>query len=204
MPVELLHFDRTDAASLARYASVPMSLDVHSILEVRDTPGGGFALEELPVDEPWLKDYREDEDEPESLSRFTCAHNAVFCLAIDDGHPVGAAKALRYCEDAEYFGMINGRTDVAVLADIRVAPSHKGQGIGQSLFDSVATWARSEGIAMHVGLNFLCVADDGAGAVVSDVVSMKKFKDKTHPAIPNFLEKIFASCEFLLVIPFIL
>jgi GNAT superfamily N-acetyltransferase len=81
------------------------------------------------------------------VARFKCVYSAVFYLATEDGQRIGAAKGLRYSDHAEYVDMLNGRTDIAVLADIRVALSHKGHGIGRSLFDSVATWARSEACA---------------------------------------------------------
>jgi GNAT superfamily N-acetyltransferase len=42
--------------------------------------------------------------------------------------------------------MTNGRDDVAVLHDMRVAPSHQRRGIGKRLFETVSEWARNEGM----------------------------------------------------------
>lgn len=126
-----------------------MSLTVKSVLEVEDVPGGdGFALREVPVETPWLKDYRagEDGDEIEVMQRFVCAHNSAFFVATDNGNPVGGSAGIRSCADAELFCMTNGRDDVAVLNDLRVAPSHQSRGVGSRLFDAVADWARKDGM----------------------------------------------------------
>jgi ribosomal protein S18 acetylase RimI-like enzyme len=37
--------------------------------------------------------------------------------------------------------MLEGRTDLAVLWDLRVAPEHRGRGVGTALFDAVKLWA---------------------------------------------------------------
>jgi len=41
--------------------------------------------------------------------------------------------------------MLEGRDDLAVLWDIRVAPEFRGSGIGKSLFAASEAWARSRG-----------------------------------------------------------
>jgi len=41
--------------------------------------------------------------------------------------------------------MLEGRTDLAVLWDIRVSPDRRGKGIGTQLFRRAADWARERG-----------------------------------------------------------
>ena len=41
--------------------------------------------------------------------------------------------------------MLEGRDDLAVLWDIRVAPPFRRTGVGRHLFDAVETWARPQG-----------------------------------------------------------
>jgi len=39
--------------------------------------------------------------------------------------------------------MLEGRRDLSVLSDIRVAPNARGNGIGSALFEKVEAWARA-------------------------------------------------------------
>lgn len=41
--------------------------------------------------------------------------------------------------------MLEGRRDLAVLWDIRVAPEARGQGVGAALFRAAEEWARARG-----------------------------------------------------------
>jgi GNAT superfamily N-acetyltransferase len=41
--------------------------------------------------------------------------------------------------------MLEGRRDLAVLWDIRVAPEARGQGVGAALFGAAAAWAAARG-----------------------------------------------------------
>ena len=43
--------------------------------------------------------------------------------------------------------MLDGREDLCVLWDIRVADSHKRMGVGQKLFDAGVEWAKGEGFS---------------------------------------------------------
>lgn len=41
--------------------------------------------------------------------------------------------------------MLEGRTDLAVLWDIRVVPAARGQGVGSALFRAAESWAAANG-----------------------------------------------------------
>jgi GNAT superfamily N-acetyltransferase len=41
--------------------------------------------------------------------------------------------------------MLEGRRDLSVLWDIRVAPDARGKGIGSALFERVEAWAQAQG-----------------------------------------------------------
>ncbi len=147
MPVEIRRFDPSDQDLLWRYADVPQSFEVRSIFRVSNAGSQNslsISLNEVEVEEPWIKDYRADEDEVLSMQRFVCAHNSAFFVALDDGAAVGGAAGIRHCLDAEFFCMTNGRPDVAVLNDIRITQSHQGLGIGRQLVDAVVDWCRNE------------------------------------------------------------
>lgn len=150
--VEIVRIDPSDAAVIESYASVPMQLMVESVLEVSDTDGDwpGFSISERQVEKPWLKDYASDPDgDPiHFLRQFVCAHNAAHFIAMSGDEVVGAAAGIRHCRDAPYFCMTDGRDDIAVLADIRVTEDSQRAGVGAALFNSVAGWARSDGMKM--------------------------------------------------------
>ncbi len=140
-------------ARLAEYASIPMTLEVRSILAVEDVEKGlgGLRLREEKVEKPYVKDYDSYEDlysneaegcGPESWAvQFDISNWGLF-IAFDGESPVGAAAV---AWNTAGVNMLEGRTDIAVLWDIRVHPRSKGQGVGAALFDHAVRWARTRG-----------------------------------------------------------
>jgi GNAT superfamily N-acetyltransferase len=129
---------------LPRYAEIPIAFRVESVFRVDAVDGGlgGFRLVEEAV-EPYMKDYDALADERPThwLRRFDVS-NWGFFLALDEERTVGGATVA--C-DTPGVDMLGGRTDLAVLWDLRVAPERRGQGIGSRLFGHVAEWARKRG-----------------------------------------------------------
>ena len=130
---------------LERYGRIPIAFRVESVLRVVPVDGGlgGLRLVEEAVDEPYTKDYDAFEEESVELwpSRFDVS-NWAFFMALDGDRPVGgAAVAFR----SPGLNMLEGRTDMAVLWDIRVHPERRCEGIGTALFRHVADWARDRG-----------------------------------------------------------
>ncbi len=149
MAIEIVAVASTDRGAFARYAAVPMRLEVRTVLAVTEAAAGRFTLEEQAVAQPWVKDYAGRGDEILRLLDFVCphdAHNTAFFLASDGGRAVGGAMGIRHCPDAPIFDLLGGRDDVAMLADVRVDPSRQRQGIGSRLIAAVADWARSAGM----------------------------------------------------------
>jgi GNAT superfamily N-acetyltransferase len=62
--------------------------------------------------------------------------------AFVGGERVGGAIVLR---DAPRLTLLGGRRDLALLWDLRVAPSRRGHGIGGALFGAAERWAVAEG-----------------------------------------------------------
>jgi GNAT superfamily N-acetyltransferase len=141
LPINLLPLS---SASLSDYAKIPIAFEVRSIYQVRliDRGLGGIRLGEVAV-EPYRKDYDAcDEDRPENwLERFDVS-NWVLLMILDGEIPLaGAAIAF----DTPEVHMLEGRRDLAIVWDIRVCPDQRGNGLGTSLFQAAATWARSKG-----------------------------------------------------------
>ena len=132
---------------LCRYAGVPIWFVVDAILRVDVIDGGlgGFRLVEVRVDPPTVKDYdaqSDAEERPPGWPRRFDVSRWGFFLAEEDGRAVGGATVVI---DTPEVYMLEGRTDLAVLWDIRVHPDRRGRGIGSRLFQHAVRWARGRG-----------------------------------------------------------
>jgi GNAT superfamily N-acetyltransferase len=133
-------------AKLAEYALVPIAFEVRSVVDV-NTKGdaGALVLCERPIGMPWIKDYDSIQDEgPASWrSRFDPSNCTIFA-AHSRGRRVGGAVVVFRSPGVE---MLEGRDDLAVLWDIRVAPDVRGSGVGTALLRAAESWAASNGAA---------------------------------------------------------
>jgi GNAT superfamily N-acetyltransferase len=132
------------ADELAEYARIPIAFEVRSVLDVEARGGGlgGFALAERAVEVPWIKDYDQGEDRPLRWARrFDVSRWRAFAAHVD-GRMVGGAVVAWNTPGVH---MLEERRDLAVLWDIRVLPSARGQGVGAALFRAAQAWARERG-----------------------------------------------------------
>ena len=128
-------------SALTELEAVSIAFEVRSRLEVTEIDGGlgGVGLTELPVIPPYIKDYDAIEGEGPTRwgRRFDLSNWGLF-LARSEGLCVGGAViAFR----TPGVNMLEGRSDLAVLWDLRVAPGHRGQGIGSALMSAAMAWA---------------------------------------------------------------
>jgi GNAT superfamily N-acetyltransferase len=132
------------ASALAELARIPISFEVRSVFEVEDaSEGDGFVLTERSLATPWVKDYDAIDGEGPTrwAQRFDLTHWG-FLAARADGRLVGAAVV---AFDTPGVEMLEGRRDLAVLWDLRVAPEARGMGAGAALFRAAEAWARARG-----------------------------------------------------------
>ena len=129
-------------AALPEYARIPIIFTVDRVLDVtnRDDGSGGFALSERHLVVPYEKDYDAIAGEgPLQWShRFDLSKWALFTARFAHGIVGGATVAF----DTPGVAMLEGRPDLAVLWDIRVAPDARRQGVGSALFQRVEGWAQ--------------------------------------------------------------
>jgi ribosomal protein S18 acetylase RimI-like enzyme len=132
---------------LAEYATIPIAFEVRSIFQVEALDGGlgGLSLVEQRVSPPYIKDYDVYEDGPPTAwDRQFDMRNWGLLLAREEAAapPVGSATI---AWNTNGVNMLEGRSDLAVLWDIRVRPEQRGQGIGALLLREAANWARQRG-----------------------------------------------------------
>lgn len=132
-------YEETSSA-LAEYASIPISFCVRSRFCVEWIDGGlgGIRFSEEAVGPPYLKDYDAFEAPATWVRRFDTS-NWGFFLAREDGLPIGGAVVAWRTPGLH---LLEGRDDLAVLWDIRVATERRRRGVGRALVDHAASWAR--------------------------------------------------------------
>jgi GNAT superfamily N-acetyltransferase len=131
------------SSSLIEYARIPIVFEVNAVLDVDERPdGSGFVLAERRVQMSYLKDYDALAETPvEWARRFDTSKWALMIARIDDQCVGGVTVAY----DTSGLDMLEGRSDLAVLWDIRVAPARRRHGIGASLFEAAEAWAVTRG-----------------------------------------------------------
>jgi GNAT superfamily N-acetyltransferase len=127
--------------ALAEYAVLPIAFSVDQVLDVTARAEGGFSLSARRLEVPYMKDYDAvDGDGPSHWSRrFDVSNWTLFTARVAGSRVGGATVAF----DTPGLTMLEGRRDLSVLWDIRVAPTARGNGIGSALFEKVEAWARA-------------------------------------------------------------
>jgi GNAT superfamily N-acetyltransferase len=132
-------------SALTEYARISIAFDVRYVLDV-SAPANGLGellLTERAVSVPYVKDYdtMEGEGPMQWADHFDIANWGVL-IARADGRSVGGATL---AFDTPDLHMLDGRRDVAMLWDLRVAPAMRGRGVGGALFRAAEAWAGARG-----------------------------------------------------------
>ena len=139
MPVKIIE---VGSERLGEYASIPSKVLVTQRLDVDLVQGGlgGILLNLVTVEKPFTKDYDSYGEIPTDWSRKFEVSNWVFFLATEGVRLAGGAVV---AFNARGVNMLEERSDLAVLWDIRVVPAFRGAGI--PLFRYAAEWSRKRG-----------------------------------------------------------
>jgi GNAT superfamily N-acetyltransferase len=125
---------------LVEHARTPIAFTVDSVFDVT-VRRAGFDLVERRLNVPSTKDYDAVERPDEWAERFGLAKWCVLGAYFGETRVGGAVIAF----DTPGLQMLDGRSDLAVLWDLRVSPRLRRQGVGTALFVSAAEWARATG-----------------------------------------------------------
>ncbi len=123
------------------YAHIPMKITVSSILhiEAMEKGLGGLKMTEKYLAKPYIKDYDENET-PLDWHKHFCLDNWGIFLIEEKGHYFGGAAV---ATKTPAVNMLENRSDLAVLWDIRIHPDWQRKGYGKVLFAHCAQWART-------------------------------------------------------------
>ena len=121
------------AAALAEYADIPIAFEVREIFEVLAEADGSVQLEARRLPVCYVKDYDALHDSPMRWADQFDLSNWGFFSALSGAQCVGRAAVTCNTPTME---MLEGRRDLALLWDIRVAPSARRRGVGAALFDA--------------------------------------------------------------------
>jgi GNAT superfamily N-acetyltransferase len=129
---------------LAEYARIPIAFEVRTVYRV-ESLDLGFRLVEEPVTEPYLKDYDALDNADGRVLNWPKHFDVSkwgFFIAREGGDDVGAATVVVHTPVVH---MLEDRSDLAVLWDIRVRPKRRRHGVGTALFRHATDWARGKG-----------------------------------------------------------
>lgn len=135
----MIEFIEVDRHSLEEYGRIPMAFDVKSIFKVGQNGDGSFTLTEVALDSPYIKDYDVPDQRPTEWRRDFDLSNWGFFLCRLEGKVAGAA-AVTF--DTPGIELLEGRSDLAILWDIRVVTDARGRGLGRALLQAAEEWAR--------------------------------------------------------------
>jgi GNAT superfamily N-acetyltransferase len=129
--------------ALAEYALLPIAFRVDHVLDVTVRADGGFALSARRLDNTYVKDYDavDGEGPLRWTRRFDVSNWTLFTASVAGSRVGGATVAF----NTPGWTMLEGRRDLSVLWDIRVAPDARGKGIGSALFERVEAWSQAHG-----------------------------------------------------------
>ena len=118
-----------------------MAFRVESKFIPRLQADGKWELGEEPLAKPYIKDYDRDESPHEWAHRFNLSKWVVLSAYEGDVRVGGAIIAF----NTSGIDMLEGRSDLAVVWDIRIHPDFRHKGIGSQLFAEAIKWATARG-----------------------------------------------------------
>ena len=132
-------------AALADYARVPIAFEVSERFAVyaQEAGLGGLRLVSERVVPSYVKDYDSDPDHHPTAwpARFDLSRWGFLAARVDGERAGGAVVAW----DTPGIDMLEGRSDLAVLWDLRVAPTWRHRGVGTALFRAAEAWTLARG-----------------------------------------------------------
>jgi GNAT superfamily N-acetyltransferase len=175
------------ASRLDEYARIPIAFEVRSIfdVELQQNGLGGIHLHERTVS-PYIKDCDVSNPPLSWPDKFDLKHWGIF-LMMDRKKPVGGVAVAWNTAGAD---MLEGRSDLSVLWDIRVLQARRGWGLGKRLFRHAAAWSKERGClqmkmeTQNVNVN-ACHFYASQGARLGDI---RRFAYRHEPSVAHEIQ----------------
>lgn len=138
---ETIAVEEEPVGDLHDYAEVSIAFEVDRVLDVSVAGPEleGIALSERRVTPSYTKDYDAlPGNHPTTWSSRLDLSSWARFAARSEGNLVGSALV---AFDTPGLFLLEGRADLAVLWDLRVAPERRGQGVGGRLLSAACEWA---------------------------------------------------------------
>ena len=137
----IIRFVSHPAEHLDEVAAISIAFRVERVLTATPRASGGFTLDVHAIAPAYEKDYDVD-NPPQRWCDIFEMRRWGLCFATDGAQNIGAALVAYGSPEVD---LLEGRGDLAVLWDLRVAPRARGVGIGSLLFAAAEGWARARG-----------------------------------------------------------
>ena len=144
LTAESVEITEGPVVDLLDYASISIAFYITRLLEPVPVGPGlvGITLEERAVEPHRLKDYDcLPGNSPSSWAQFDVSRWCMLAAYLGGKRVGGAVIAFQ----SPGVRMLEGRGDLAVLWDLRVASAYRRQGIGAALFRAAEAWASDRG-----------------------------------------------------------
>ena len=134
-------YEEIDKSQLTEYDKIPFYYDTTKRYELKKIDDGTLGICFQLIDVP--KFHKDFEVKTEKWGKMFDLTNWKFFVAYNQDHKIIAGCAI--ATKTENCRMLEGRDDLALLWDLRVANEYKHQGIGQTLFDMAKQYAKENG-----------------------------------------------------------
>jgi GNAT superfamily N-acetyltransferase len=176
---------RTEAVvDLREHARIPSVYESATVFEVRQSQAG-FELVESAGSRQFRKNYDEFED-PLTWPRDFDTSQWALISAFSGTRRVGGIIAARDTPDVL---MSEGRIDLAILWDLRVAPAHRRQGVAAALVHAASEWARSQDCT-EIKVETQNTNPAACKFYMENGFALSEVQDRAYPQLPDEVQLI--------------
>ena len=173
-------------SNLTEHAQIPGVFLVEHVLTIDDA-GGRLSIVERKLPEPYWKDYDKIDSPSSWATKFDVSKWTLLSAFFQYQRVGGAVIAF----DTPGVDMLRGRSDRAVLWDLRVDPTLRRHGVGRALFRAAEDWAALKGCVDFVietqNTNVpACRFYERQGCMLEEIVP------DAYPASPDELQLIWS------------